>query len=173
MIETCIPFQGFLNSSVSKESTCNTEDPEIQEIWVRSLGQEDLLQKEIATQSSILAWKIPRTEEPGELQSKGLQRVGHDLAHTSIPFQVTNRKRGMGLPGVGGKLWEGKGKNCVVSKGCLVIQGRFSQEISVVSRSSTLPGIETDLQMEIYFTNVNFLYKRENLCFIFQAVSGR
>ena len=67
----------------------------------------------------------------------------------------------MGLPGVGGKLWEGKGKNCVVSKGCLVIQGRFSQEISVVSRSSTLPGIETDLQMEIYFTNVNFLYKRE------------
>ena len=39
--------------------------------------------------------------------------------------------------------------------------------ISVVSRNSTLPGIETDLQMEIYFTNVNFLYNRGNLCFIF------
>ena len=48
-----------------------------QESWVRSLGQEDPLEKEMATHSSILARKIPRTEEPGRLQSKGLQRVGH------------------------------------------------------------------------------------------------
>ena len=43
-----------------------------------SLGHEDPLEKKMATHSSILAWKIPRTEEPGELQSIGLQRVGHD-----------------------------------------------------------------------------------------------
>ena len=43
-----------------------------------SLGQEDLLEKEMATHSSILAWRIPWTEEPGGLQSMGSQRVGHD-----------------------------------------------------------------------------------------------
>ena len=52
--------------------------PTTWEIWVRSLGQEDLLEKGIATHSSILAWRIPWTEEPGELQSMGLQRVRHD-----------------------------------------------------------------------------------------------
>ena len=50
--------------------------PAMWEIWVRSLGWEDPLQK--ATHSSILAWKIPRTEEPGGLQSMGSQRVGHN-----------------------------------------------------------------------------------------------
>ena len=48
---------------------------ETQETWVRSLGQEDPLEKEMATHSSILAWKILWTEEPGGLQSMGLQRV--------------------------------------------------------------------------------------------------
>ena len=52
--------------------------PTMQETQVQSLGREDLLEKEIATHSSILAWKIPWMEEPGELQSMGLQRVGHD-----------------------------------------------------------------------------------------------
>ena len=42
------------------------------------LGQADLMEKEMATHSSILAWKIPRMEEPGKLQSVGLERVGHD-----------------------------------------------------------------------------------------------
>ena len=51
--------------------------PTMREIWVQSLGWEDLLEKEMATLSSILAWKIPWTEEPGRLQSMGLQRVGH------------------------------------------------------------------------------------------------
>ena len=50
----------------------------MQEIWVRSLGQEDPLEEEIATHSSILAWRIPWTEEPGGLPSIGLQRVGRD-----------------------------------------------------------------------------------------------
>ena len=52
--------------------------PAVQETWVRSLGWEDPLEKETATHSSIIAWKISWTEEPGELQSMGMQRVGHD-----------------------------------------------------------------------------------------------
>ena len=52
--------------------------PTMREIWVRSLGREDPLEKEIATHSSILAWRIPWTEEPGGLQSTGSQRVGHN-----------------------------------------------------------------------------------------------
>ena len=54
--------------------------------WVQSLGQEDPLEKEMATHSSTLAWKIPWMEKPGRLQSMGLQRVGHDLA-TSLQFR--------------------------------------------------------------------------------------
>ena len=52
----------------------------MQETQVQSLGQEDPLEKGMATHSSILAWKIPWTEKPGRLQSMGLQRVGHDSA---------------------------------------------------------------------------------------------
>ena len=52
--------------------------PAVRETWVRFLGWEDPLEKEMATHSSILAWRIPWTEEPGGLQSMALQRVGHD-----------------------------------------------------------------------------------------------
>ena len=52
--------------------------PTVWETWVQSLGQEDLLEKEMATHSSTLAWKILWTEEPGRLQFMGSQRVGHD-----------------------------------------------------------------------------------------------
>jgi len=52
--------------------------PAMWETWVRSLDQEDTLEKGMATHSSILACRIPRTEEPGGLQSMGSQRVGHD-----------------------------------------------------------------------------------------------
>ena len=52
--------------------------PTMREIRVRSLGQEDPLEKEMATHSRTLAWKIPWTEKPGRLQSMGLQRVGYD-----------------------------------------------------------------------------------------------
>ena len=55
--------------------------PAMQEMWVRSLGQEDPLEKGTATHSSILAWRISWTEEPG-----GLQRVGHNLATKSPPL---------------------------------------------------------------------------------------
>ena len=52
--------------------------PAMQETWVRSLGWEDPLEKEMAPYSSILAWKIPWMEEPGRLRSTGSQRVAHD-----------------------------------------------------------------------------------------------
>ena len=54
--------------------------PAKQEMQVGSLGREDALEKEMVTHSSILAWEIPWTEEPGELQSMGSQRVRHNLA---------------------------------------------------------------------------------------------
>ena len=63
---------GFPGGSDGKVSACYAGD------LGRSLGWEDLPGKEMATQSSILAWKIPWTEEPGRLQSMGSQRVGHD-----------------------------------------------------------------------------------------------
>ena len=63
--------------------------PVMQETQVWSLGQEDLLEKEMATCSSILAWRIPWTEEPGEQQSMGSQRVGHEWeTNTSLHFMV-------------------------------------------------------------------------------------
>jgi len=52
--------------------------PEKQETWVGCLGREDPLEKEMATHSSTLPWRIPWTEEPGRLQSMGSQRVRHD-----------------------------------------------------------------------------------------------
>ena len=65
----------------------------IQETWVQSLGQEDALEKGIATHSSIVAWEIPWTEEPGGLQSMGSQRVGHDerlSLHSLISIIITS-----------------------------------------------------------------------------------
>ena len=58
---------------------------EMQETWVQSLGREDPLEEEMAPRSNILAWEIPRAEEPGGLQTLELQRVGHgrtDTRHT-------------------------------------------------------------------------------------------
>ena len=57
---------------------------------MRSLGQKDPLYKEMATHSSIFAWEIPRREEPGGLQSTGLQRVGHYLVTTHTFYTVIN-----------------------------------------------------------------------------------
>ena len=54
--------------------------PTMWETWVQSLGWEDLLEREMTTHSSILAWKIPWMEEPGRLQSMGLQRVEHNTS---------------------------------------------------------------------------------------------
>ena len=65
-------LENFPGSSEGKESVCNAE------IWIQPLGQEDTLEKGMVTHSSILAWRIPWTEEPGELKSMESQRVRHD-----------------------------------------------------------------------------------------------
>ena len=67
----------LLNKSSLMTQTVNSL-PAVWEIWVQSLGWEDPLEKETATHSSIVAWRIPWMEEPGRLQSMGSQRVGHD-----------------------------------------------------------------------------------------------
>ena len=64
--------EGFPGGSEVKASACNTETR------VQSLGWEDPLEKEMATHSSILAWRIPWMEEPGRLQSMGSQSMGHN-----------------------------------------------------------------------------------------------
>ena len=63
--------------------------PAMQEMWVWFLGWEDTLEKGMATLCNILVWKIPWTEEPGGLESMGLQRVGHDWAHPEIASDST------------------------------------------------------------------------------------
>ena len=73
---------GFPGDASGKEPTCQCRR---QETWVRSLSQEGPLEEGLATHSSVLAWRIWWTEEPGRLQSTGLKRVGYDwgdLAHT-------------------------------------------------------------------------------------------
>ena len=77
----------FPGSSDGKASAYNAGD------LVRSLGWEDPLEKEMATHSSILAWKIPWTEEPGRLQSIGLQRVEHDWATSLSLFTFMHWRR--------------------------------------------------------------------------------
>ena len=64
---------GFPGDVLVKNLPANAE-----QMQVRSLGREDLLQKEMATHSSMLTWEVPWTEEPGRLPSMGSQRVGHD-----------------------------------------------------------------------------------------------
>ena len=81
-----IEYQGFPGSSLVKDS-CAVQ--ELQEMQVRSLCQEDPLEEGMAIHSSILAWRIPWTEEPGRLQSKGSQRVGHNWSDVAcIVYQV-------------------------------------------------------------------------------------
>ena len=75
----CVDF----SSLVAQRLKCL---PAMWESWVWPLGREDPLEKEMATHSSILAWRIPWAEEPGGLQSMGLQRVGHDWATSLFTF---------------------------------------------------------------------------------------
>ena len=73
--ENCLQYD---NIRVSLMTQMLKNLPAMQETWVQSLGQEDFLEEGMATHSSILAWRIPWTEEPGGLQSMGSQSVGHN-----------------------------------------------------------------------------------------------
>ena len=66
---------------------------ETQETWAQSLGREDPLEEGTATHSSVRAWRIPRTEEPGGLQSMGLQKVGHNCSDSACTHARTTSKR--------------------------------------------------------------------------------
>ena len=76
----CLLFKATLFMEASLVTQMVKRLPAMRETWVWSLGQEDPLEKEIATHFSIIAWKIPWTEKLGRLQSMGLQRIGHDWA---------------------------------------------------------------------------------------------
>ena len=74
--------KGFLGASLVAQMVKYL--PAVWETWVQSLGGEDTLEKEMATHSSTLVWKIPWMEEPGGLQSMGSQRVGHNWATSLV-----------------------------------------------------------------------------------------
>ena len=91
--------------------------PAMQETWVWSLGQEDPLEKEMATHSSILAWKIPWTEKLGRPQSMGSQRVGHDWATSLSLYKQKNKvvKLEVMVPGENWMNLPGSAENQVLS----------------------------------------------------------
>ena len=70
----------IINNESFSDGSVVKNPPAMQETQVGTLGQEDPLEMEMATHTSILAWEIPRTDEPGRLPCLGSQRVGHDLA---------------------------------------------------------------------------------------------
>ena len=74
------PFSFFFNKETRNAVQTVKKVPAMQETLVQSLGQEDALKKEMVAHSSILAWEVPWTEEPGELQSMELQQVRNNLA---------------------------------------------------------------------------------------------
>ena len=77
-----LPLNGFPGGSAGKESTCQSRR------CSQSLGQKDPLEEEMVTYSSILAWKIPWTEESGRLQSLESQRIRNDWAHKHVPLNL-------------------------------------------------------------------------------------
>ena len=132
--ELCLQIGKFLNFRAALVARALKNPPIMWETWVRSLAWEDPLEKGTTTQSSILAWRFPRTEEPGGLPSIQLQRVGHDwsdIAHRVVSdyephslncpwgmeeayclcFQA-DRGWGMHMPGLGPKEWTIKPAMC-------------------------------------------------------------
>ena len=116
--------------------------PAMQETRVRSLSWDDPLEKEMATHSSILAWRIPWTEEPGRLQSMGSQRVGHDWATSlslSLVIQWIHIRTAKGL---------GRGKAKTTTKNVLAIWDplrllmSFRMHFPISTKSAT--GVLTD-----------------------------
>ena len=96
--------------------------PALQETQVWSLGQEDPLEEETATHSSILAWKIPWTEEPGRLQFMGSQRIGHNWVTNIFFFKVTSseisqtEKEKYFMLSLICRIWKVKQKNITIAR---------------------------------------------------------
>jgi len=92
--QTASDIVAFLDWGASLVAQTMKNLPAMQETWVWSLGQKDPLEKGMAIHSSILAWRIPWTEEPGGLQSMGSQRVRHDWA-TDTNFRLSNHNQAL------------------------------------------------------------------------------
>ena len=110
--------------------------PTMWETWVRSLGWKDSLEKGSATHSSILAWRIPWTEEPGRLHSMGLQRVRHDWI-----------SRNARLRGLGGPVGEGP------QSGAQSLSGFRSESRSRLARWATLATLPNEISHQPAGTN--------------------
>ena len=137
--------------------------PAIREIWVRSLGWKDSLEKEMAIHSSTLAWKIPWTEEPGRLQSMGLQRVRHDWATShemGIPDHLTCLLRNLYADqeatvrsGHGTTDWFQIGKG--VRQGCILSPCLFNLYAEYILRNAGLD--EKQVGIKVARRNINLL----------------
>ena len=108
----------------------------MQEMWVQSLGREDPLEKGMATHSSIFAWRIPWTEEPGGLQSIGSQKVRHELKRLGTHAQAWVRERPQTKVkhNPGGKAWT---------------QSQFKSRAKSIKWSNHLPPCGYKLRMDI------------------------
>ena len=90
---------GFLGDSAGKESACQCRRHETTSLMLQSLDWEDPMEKEMATHSSILAWRIPWMEESGGLQSRGSQRVRHDWSTSLTLSHASKVMRNILKPG--------------------------------------------------------------------------
>ena len=110
--------------------------PAMRETWVRSRGWKHLLEKEMATHSNVLAWRIPQTEEPGRLQSMGSQGVGHDWA-TSLSLFLSH---GYGAPvklAMVPWLWVLAVNSCPLAQSYRVITSKSSSATGLPSNRTT------------------------------------
>ena len=141
-----------------------TNLPAMQETQVQSLGQEDSLEKGMATHSSILDWRIPWTEEPGRLQSMGLQRVGHDWAinthtHThihSVPVADKHMKMWGSTVGQPRHPPEWLQWKCLITLSVDKDAGQLNAQASLVgmgNRPTTLASyLKVSCQIKYYYT---------------------
>ena len=124
--------------------------PAMQEMQVRSLRWEDPLQKEMATHSIILAWEIPRTEEPSGLQSMGSQRVRYDLVTTHRHTQTHIHTQSFAVIQIGAKLeWFNRSEILQI---CLIIILQFIQPCV----SPNLHWVRVDLTTDIPLITINW-----------------
>ena len=119
--------------------------PTVQEAWVQFLGWEDLWEKGMATHSTFLAWRIPWTEEPGEIQSMGSRRVGHDLRNLYAGQEATIRT------GHGTTDWFQIGKG--VPQGCLSSPCLFNLYAEDIMRNAGLE--KAQARIKIAGRNIN------------------
>ena len=83
-MQYCVTYRGFPGGASGKQSACLIQETLETQVWY--LGWEDLLEEGRETHPSVLAWRIPWTEEPGRLQSIGLHRVGHDWSNLACMY---------------------------------------------------------------------------------------